>query len=70
MTAPLSPDAPLCFPCLAAAMGIVLLTQNDLHEYLQSTAFSRTPPPPHPTRVHTLPTPIKQCLPYLGHGYS
>lgn len=45
MTAPQSPDAPLCFACLAAAMGIVLLTQNDLHEYLQSTAFPRAPYP-------------------------
>lgn len=33
----------LCFACLAAAEGIVLLTQNDMHEYLQRTAFSRTP---------------------------
>lgn len=57
----------LCFACLAAAEGIVLLTQNDLHEYLQRTAFSCTP---YPTRIHTLPSPIKHCLSYLGHGYS
>lgn len=67
MTALQSPDAPLCFACLAAAMGIVLLTQNDLHEYLQRAAFSCTP---YPIRIHALPTPIKQCLSYLGHGYS
>lgn len=64
MTAPQSPDALLCFACLAAAMGIVLLTQNDLHEYLQSTGFSRTSLP-H-TRTHSIPTPIKQLFVLFG----